>query len=815
MLLCCAAGAAGRGEMGPQPSAQAGGAQAIKILDGRYVHNVGEIQLNVTNWGVLGSFPGTGWDMSDAPSAQWPAGSGVEHLFAAGLWIGGLIDGIPHVSTAYPEFEFHPGDEDFATIYRSREGYPHGERLPSPLADDDGDGLRDEDPINGLDDDGDGAVDEDFSATGNQMFRCTYVDDLPITLSDSPDHQPLHVKVVQETYQWEHDLIDDFIGIEYTIINIGQEAVSGFYPGFFADPDIGSRLSASNYRDDAVDFVNQTLCVFRRPFNLFYRLQMAVAYDADGDSESSAPAPGHLGVLLLGHTTDPLGQFASPSAFMRSWNSFGGLIPFGEGGEPVNDEQRYELLSGFGYDLPSTVENDYRMLISTGPFRFLPGDTVKLQLGLVMGGSKEELIDNALEALFTFEGLWYDADRDEETGIDCKETLIYDPTQTILWKDPCDDFAPAIVVPRGSKLWVNADCRFEGAVMGFCDNVLPWCTGVDGKETQVHWLFESPPAPPNIRVWAAEGHNVLFWDNLSETIPDLKRGDYDFEGYMIWRADNWDRPIGTSEANGPGGELWSLLDEYDIENGVGYDTGLSSLRYHPNIDANLVAYYETELIDDPGIESALDHLPPAGYSIAVADTAINIAKSRLGLRGGRIYYSYVDEYTVTGMHYFYSVTAKDHIPNFDSHGNLIGFLEGVTGGPSSNFVFTVPQTASQRRWEYDEDQVYVVPNPATGESMAPWRLNPNNSDPSGLKIEFRHLPAARSTIRIFTLTGDLVQTLVHDPGPGLDRGDYDSTGTLKWDLISRNGQDIASGVYLFTVEAPGFPKKTGKFVVIR
>ena len=50
--------------------------------------------------------------------------------------------------------------------------------------------------------------------------------------------------------------------------------------------------------------------------------------------------------------------------------------------------------------------------------------------------------------------------------------------------------------------------------------------------------------------------------------------------------------------------------------------------------------------------------------------------------------------------------------------------------------FTVPQTASQPTWDYDPDQVYVVPNPATNESMEPWRLHPNNSDPSGLKIEF-------------------------------------------------------------------------------
>ena len=41
---------------------------------------------------------------------------------------------------------------------------------------------------------------------------------------------------------------------------------------------------------------------------------------------------------------------------------------------------------------------------------------------------------------------------------------------------------------------------------------------------------------------------------------------------------------------------------------------------------------------------------------------------------------------------------------------------------------------------------------------------------------------------------------------------------MKWDLVSRNGQDITSGVYIFSVETDtneAFTRKIGKFVVIR
>jgi len=40
-------------------------------------------------------------------------------------------------------------------------------------------------------------------------------------------------------------------------------------------------------------------------------------------------------------------------------------------------------------------------------------------------------------------------------------------------------------------------------------------------------------------------------------------------------------------------------------------------------------------------------------------------------------------------------------------------------------------------------------------------------------------------------------------------------GSLAWDLLSRNGQEVTSGVYLFSVEVDGFDRFVGKFVVIR
>ena len=69
-----------------------------------------------------------------------------------------------------------------------------------------------------------------------------------------------------------------------------------------------------------------------------------------------------------------------------------------------------------------------------------------------------------------------------------------------------------------------------------------------------------------------------------------------------------------------------------------------------------------------------------------------------------------------------------------------------------------------------------------------------------------HLPRALCTIRIYTLAGDLVEQFDHDARNG--------DGQASWDLISRNGQDVESGVYLFTVDSSA-GHQIGKFVVVR
>jgi hypothetical protein len=69
---------------------------------------------------------------------------------------------------------------------------------------------------------------------------------------------------------------------------------------------------------------------------------------------------------------------------------------------------------------------DYRVLIGTGPFPSVgPGETIEIHIALAAGDGLEGLIDNAAMAQRLFEGTWFDIDGDPATGVDGKETQVH------------------------------------------------------------------------------------------------------------------------------------------------------------------------------------------------------------------------------------------------------------------------------------------------------------------------------------------------------------------------------------------------------
>jgi hypothetical protein len=109
--------------------------------------------------------------------------------------------------------------------------------------------------------------------------------------------------------------------------------------------------------------------------------------------------------------------------------------------------------------------------------------------------------------------------------------------------------------------------------------------------------------------------------------------------------------------------------------------------------------------------------------------------------------------------------------------------------------------AAQSGWG---ERPYVVPNPYIGSaSFEAQRFA--ESGRGERRIEFRAIPLG-SVIRIYTVRGTLVETL---------RQDGTEQGFVAWNLRTRDNLDVAPGLYLFHVEAPGLESHVGKFAVIK
>ena len=109
--------------------------------------------------------------------------------------------------------------------------------------------------------------------------------------------------------------------------------------------------------------------------------------------------------------------------------------------------------------------------------------------------------------------------------------------------------------------------------------------------------------------------------------------------------------------------------------------------------------------------------------------------------------------------------------------------------------------------DLDMSKIRVVPNPFIIQS--PWDYSPQKK-----QIQFINLPNS-CEIRVYTLTGNLVQVLKHDGASNA----YDRTwkgGTLDWDLMNRFNSPLASGWYIwYATDLDTGRTEKGKFAIIQ
>jgi len=272
----------------------------------------------------------------------------------------------------------------------------------------------------------------------------------------------------------------------------------------------------------------------------------------------------------------------------------------------------------------------------------------------------------------------------------------------------------------------------------------------------IDYRLPAPPPSPRLHVATGEQRVDFFWDNSPESVVDetsTAPGGLDFEGYRVYLGRDRDRPTRVAQFD-------ATAPPHDT---TGFNTGFAAVR---------------------------------------RDTVI-----------GGVPYHY--RYTVTGLKdgftYYGAVTSYDLGDDR---------VESLESGLGQNKFQAVPLPSPATSVE-----PLVFPNPYRVE--AAWDRGAQVRDHY---LWFARLPR-RCTLRVYTLSGDRVFETrfdgdtyhgegtrgLYDPAQDLDTGAPALSGaSFAWNLITSQGQALATGLYVFSVEdADTGHVSRGKFLVVK
>lgn len=283
--------------------------------------NVGNIGLTVTNFGTYGH----GFSLwPQQPSCEYPLGSGIEHIFDGGLWVGAYIsdDGVggnrigPFVTT---------GAVDASSVSARGGGFEYTNN-PGSL-------VRERSSL----------IDSKFfdpQAISHQDFLMDYTDTNKF-LSNGElivDHNPLGITIHQESYAWNFPFADFFVIMNYWIKNTSDKYLDSLHVGLWTDTVVRNTNITSPRTGSA--FFNKGGNGYNDSLNIAYE------FDAAGDIGFT---DSYIGIQFLGsnklidsvnfvnwqfrNTTDP-NYFAPQNdiqRFRKMLGYYGGDNRFGEG----------------------------------------------------------------------------------------------------------------------------------------------------------------------------------------------------------------------------------------------------------------------------------------------------------------------------------------------------------------------------------------------------------------------------------------------------------------------------------------------------
>lgn len=668
--------------------------------------DIGNIGFSISNVGTLGR-PQVVSQNSGLPSMEYPIGSGINHLFEAGIWIGARVNGQTRVSSSAV---------DAPSGYRA--GYAGFEFTPVSLITESSSLTSSPVFSNG--------------ARSHQDFYVNFTDRnviIPGTSTPITDHQfPLGADIKMSTYAWNFSFADYFVIVDYHITNNSQDTWDSVWVGNWNDLvvrnlNVTQDGGSAFYNKGAGFFLDslQTIAVYQK-------------YGDDIDFTGNYSALRVLGAEYRGMFFHPDNTKTLVDSGYPSPKVLGNFWLFGSSASndfvpPTDDLTRYSRLNtgmNFGSSGVRTqleIGSNLIQLASIGPFVSIePGESFTYTVAYV-----------AARMNSTPQG-GYAVDNPEA------RTELY---RNLGW---------------AHRTYLGEDVNSNG--------VLDAGEDLNNNGVLDRYVLPEPPETPTMKVVPEDKKVTLYWNEASLYSIDPISKKQDFEGFKLYRSN-------------PGDDL-----------------GLDLLN-----DANLIAQW-----DSTGNAIGMNN----GFSKIRLPQAIYFEDDTTAY-----WYKYEINGLLNGWQYLFVLTAFDE---GDDELNLPPLESSFTQNAFRVYSGTGTQPIEDKN---QEPGIGVYPNPyKTG---AAW----DGTGSRNRKIYFTNLPE-QCTIRVYTVSGDLVATIDHNSATynGDDIGWFDdlsdpsksyfSGGEHAWDLLSTTKTSVAQGTYFFTVHDKQTGKvQTGTFVIIK
>lgn len=439
------------------------------------VTTASNVGMTINNLGMIGNSFGGSFDVEGFPSCEFPVGSGIEHVFDGGLWVGATVGGVEVVTT---------GAVDASSGYSTgRSGF----EFSAPV----GSGLTERSSLF------DSPV-YDPAAISHQDFMADFADTaifVPGTSTEIQNHDnPLGLGVHFETYNWNFSFANFFVILNYSITNIGTDILEDVHLGFWADGVVRNvNVTPAGFGGSAF---------FNKGGNGYVdSLYMGYEFDAAGDIGFTES---YFAIKFLG--ADDATGFRHPDLdpllldHYNTWQFLSSADPLLF--YPETDAQRWDKLTlglnrnpvvadwdALKADLKSP--NNRSNLISVGPFgTLMPGQTINIAFAVVCAkknGSGAGTSDT-------------DAER---------ENLIRNAS----W---------------AQTAYNGEDVNFNGILDPDEDR--------DGDGQITRFILPSPPDIPETRIVPSSNKIEVYWTDNAEFSIDPISKTRDFEGYRLYKT---------------------------------------------------------------------------------------------------------------------------------------------------------------------------------------------------------------------------------------------------------------------------------------